>query len=211
MMDALYSASWVHYHRGDSEAATETAEAAVALGRAQGFSVWPEYAVMLLARLKVDQGRVDEGVAQAEEALPRITALGWTWGAVFSSALLAGAYGKAGQPQKGLDILGTLATRNFEGFYEPELLRLRGELLLARTPEAHATAESCFRRAIELAQTRQEKSLELRAVMSRYRLSRVHGRRDEARELLARTLAWFVEGFDTADLREARARLEELS
>ena len=101
--------------------------------------------------------------------------------------------------------------RNFEGFYEPELLRLRGELLLARTPGAHATAESCFRRAIELAQTRQEKSLELRAVMSLYRLSRVHGKRDEPRELLARTLAWFVEGFDTADLREARALLEELS
>ena len=131
---------------------------------------------------------------------------------MFSSALLAGAYGKAGQPEKGLDILGTLAARNFEGFYEPELLRLRGQLLLARTPGAHATAESCFRRAIELAQTRQEKSLELQANMSLlYRLSRVHGRRDETRELLARTLAWFVEGFDTADLREARALLEELS
>ena len=211
LMDALYSASWVHYHRGDSEAATETAEAAVALGRAQGFSVWPEYAVMLLARLKVDQERVDEGVAQAEEALPRTTARGWTWGAVFSSALLAGAYGKAGQPEKGLDILRTLDARDFEGFYEPELLRLRGELLLARTPGAHPTAESCFRRAIELAQTRQEKSLELRAVMSLYRLSRVHVRRDETRELLARTLAWFVEGFDTADLREARALLGEVS
>ena len=69
-MDALSRASWVHYHRGDSEAATQTREAAVALGRAPGFSVWPEYAVMLLARLKVDQERVDEGAAQAEGALP---------------------------------------------------------------------------------------------------------------------------------------------
>ena len=121
------------------------------------------------------------GCCTSRRGSPPTTARGWTWGAVFSSALLAGAYGKAGQPEKGLDILGTLDARNFEGFYEPELLRLRGELLLARTPGAHATAESCFRRAIELAQTRQEKSLELRAVMSLYRLSRVHGRRDGPR------------------------------
>ena len=209
-MMALYGAAWVHYHRGDTEAATERAQAAVALGRARGFSVWPEHAEILLARLKVDQGLVKDGVAQAEEAFSRGTAPGWTWAAVVSSALLAGAYAKAGQPDKGLCIIGTLAARDVEGFYEPELRRLHGELLRTSAPDARA-AESCFRRAIELARTRQEQSLELRAVMSLCRLLRTDGRRDEARELLARTHARFVEGLDTADLREARALGEELS
>ncbi len=94
---------------------------------------------------------------------------------------------------------------------EPELLRLRGELLLGQPVPAFGEAETSFRRAIEVARTLQEKSFELRAVMSLSRLWQKQGKTEEARQMLAEIYAWFTEGFDTADLKEAKALLEELS
>ena len=207
----LYFAAWIYYHRGEYQTAAEKAQALVALGRAQGVSVWPEHGAMLLGRLMVEQGHAEEGIAQLEKALAPATAAGWTWGAVFSSSLLAGAYGKVGQPEKGLLVLRTLPERAIGGFYAPELHRLKGELLLAQAPHASAEAEDAFRRAIEIARARQEKLLELRAVTSLSRLRNRQGKREEARRLLADTYGWFTEGFDTADLKEAKALLRELS
>ena len=105
----------------------------------------------------------------------------------------------------------TLVPRSFSGFYEPEVRRIRGELLLAQTPGAAAEAEACFRDAIELARARQEKSLELRAAMSLARLLQRTRNRDEARAPLATVYASFAEGLEIADLREARALLQELA
>src|SRR5262249_59459050 len=99
-----------------------------------------------------------------------------------------------------------------ERFYEAELHRLRGELLLQR-PEAQAAgqagAEACFRQALEVACRQQAKSWELRAAMSLSRLYQRQGRQAEARPLLADTYGWFTEGFDTPDLQDAKALLEE--
>ena len=92
-----------------------------------------------------------------------------------------------------------------------ELYRLKGELLLLQSASAHAQAESCFREAIEIAQRQQAKSWELRATMSLARLLAKQGRRDEARAMLAEIYNWFTEGFDTPDLKDAKALLEELS
>ncbi len=100
---------------------------------------------------------------------------------------------------------------NTHHFMEPELIRLRGELLLGQSDPALVDAEVCFRRAIEIARTQQEKSFELRAVMSLSRLWQQQDRKDEARQKLAEIYGWFIEGFDTADLKEAKALLEELS
>ena len=92
-----------------------------------------------------------------------------------------------------------------------EWYRLKGELLLRRSAEHHAEAESCFCQAIEIARSQGAKSLELRAVMSLSRLWQRQGKRDQARELLAPIYGWFTEGFDTADLQDARALLDELA
>ena len=96
-------------------------------------------------------------------------------------------------------------------FYEAELYRLRGELLLRQaTPDA-LQEEECFHQALAVARRQEAKSLELRATMSLSRLWQQQGKPEEARQLLAEVYTWFTEGFDTADLREARALLTALT
>ena len=91
-----------------------------------------------------------------------------------------------------------------------ELYRLQGELLLTHASEHHAEAEACFQQALDVARHQQAKSWELRAAISLARLWQQQGKRAEARELLAPVYGWFTEGFDTADLQDAKALLEEL-
>jgi predicted ATPase len=94
---------------------------------------------------------------------------------------------------------------------EAELSRLKGEFLLVRSAEDHREVESSFQQAFQIARRQQAKSLELRAAMSLARLWQRQGQRAEARQLLAEIYGWFTEGFDTADLKEAKALLQELS
>ena len=95
--------------------------------------------------------------------------------------------------------------------YEAELYRLKGELLLARAAADHTEAETCFRQALDIARRQQAKAFELRAAMSLSRLWQRQGKRDAARQMLAEVYGWFTEGFDTADLQEAKALLEALT
>jgi predicted ATPase len=133
--------------------------------------------------------------------------------------LLAQAYGKTGQVEAGLRALDeALAAlhKSGERRWEAELYRLTGELLLRQPVGAgvkHVSieeAETCFRQAIDIAHRQYAKSLEVQAVMRLSRLWRQQGKRDEARQLLAEIYGWFTEGFDTADLQEAKALLEDL-
>ena len=96
-------------------------------------------------------------------------------------------------------------------FYEAETHRLNGELFLRQDASNAAKAQGCFERAIEIARIQSARSLELRAAVSLSRLLESQGRRDEARTMLADIYNWFTEGFDTPDLKDARALLEELS
>ena len=133
----------------------------------------------------------------------------------------------------------TIVDNTGERFYEAELYRLKGELTLQSqtspgqvsdksktsqnksavpntqhlvpSTQAEAEAEACFLKAIEIARRQSAKSLELRAVMSLSRLWQQQGKKDEARQLLAEIYGWFTEGFDTKDLQEAKALLEELA
>jgi predicted ATPase len=98
-----------------------------------------------------------------------------------------------------------------ERYYEAEIHRLKGELLLQQSSDNQADAESCFHHALALARNQQAKSLELRAVMSLSRLLQQQGKRQEAHDLLAPVYNWFTEGFDTADLQEAKALLDALA
>ena len=137
-------------------------------------------------------------------------------------AMLAEASGLLGQPQEGLaavDEALTLVEQTGERYYAAELHRLRGELLLRHAdtgPQAPGSgqqveAEACFHRALDVARQQQARSLELRAAMSLARLWQQQGKRADAGALLAPIYDWFTEGFDTADLQEAKALLEALT
>jgi predicted ATPase len=129
-------------------------------------------------------------------------------------ALLAEAHEKGGQAEEGLSILAealALVHKTEERFYEAELYRLQGELLLTQPMRQIAEAEACFQQALDVARHQQAKSLELRAAMSLARLWQHQGKQHEAYQLLAEIYGWFTEGFDTADLQEAKALLAELT
>jgi predicted ATPase len=98
-----------------------------------------------------------------------------------------------------------------EQIASPSLHQVKGELLLAQNPSDIAEAEQCFRTAIEIARRQSARSEELRATTSLARLLAKQGRRDEARRVLAEIYNWFTEGFDTADLKDAKALLDELN
>jgi len=97
-----------------------------------------------------------------------------------------------------------------ERWPEAELHRLKGQLLLSLSADNHAEAEGCFHQALAIARRQQAKSLELRVAMSLSRLWQQQDKRAEAQQLLAEIYGWFTEGFDTPDLQEAKALLEEL-
>jgi class 3 adenylate cyclase len=133
--------------------------------------------------------------------------------AFFTSVGVAEAYLAAGRPRGGLEALNEgleLALRTGTRLFEAEMRRLRGELLLMGDNRAGIEAAQCFRDAIEVARWQRAKSWELRATTSLARLLASQGKRDEARTMLTDVYNWFTEGFDTADLRDAKALLEEL-
>jgi predicted ATPase len=128
--------------------------------------------------------------------------------------LLADVADRLGHTEDGLQALAeahTLVEQHEERHWEAEIARLRGVVLLRQTGTLPTEAEACFQQALAIARRQQAKSLELRAAMSLSRLWQQQGRRDEARELLVPVYHWFTEGFDTADLQEAKALLEALT
>jgi predicted ATPase len=128
-------------------------------------------------------------------------------------ALLAEALDEAGRASEGLEALVEAleaARRSHEHYYEAELHRLRGELLLKSETLSLSEAEACFRQAASLARDQNAKSFELRAAMSLCRLWRREGKSTEARQMLEEIYGWFTEGFDTVDLKDAKALLDEL-
>jgi predicted ATPase len=128
--------------------------------------------------------------------------------------LLAEACGQVGQPEVGLRAVAealTLVATTEVRWWEAELSRLQGVLQLQLPSPDVSQAERCFQQALIVARRQQAKSLELRAALSLSRLWQQQGEREEARALLTPVYGWFTEGFDTADLQEAKALLEELS
>jgi predicted ATPase len=127
--------------------------------------------------------------------------------------LLADVCGHRNHTAEGLQALAeadTLIEQHEERWWEAEVCRLRGVLLLRQAVPQPEEAEACFQRALEVARRQQAKSLELRAAMSLAHLWQQQDRRAEAHALLAPVYGWFTEGFDTVDLQEAKALLEEV-
>jgi predicted ATPase len=128
-------------------------------------------------------------------------------------ARLAEALGRTGQVEEGLSALDQgieISCQFAVPYWDAELQRQKGELFLATDNADRTAAEACFRLATDIAQAQSARSLELRATTSLARLLAEQGKRQQAHDLLAPIYGWFTEGFDTADLMDAKALLDEL-
>ena len=149
-----------------------------------------------------------------EAAIVNLRRVGGSPDLRYAIALLAYAYARMGQTQKALTMLDEALERierTGEKHDHAEMLRVKGEVLLMGDRSATAEAEKCFCEALEVARAQEAKWWELRTSVSLARLLRDTNRRDEARAMLAESYGWFTEGFDTADLKDAKALLGELS
>ncbi|MEO6723954.1 MAG: protein kinase [Blastocatellia bacterium] len=173
------------------------------------------YAVTWNALTLAYQEPTEAALEQAKQALASLRAKGVMLRTTWLLAMLGEVFGLAGRCAEGLETIAealALVERIRERYYEAELWRIKGELLLKATAgNAQAEAEACFQQAIETAQQQSAKSWELRAATSLARLWQQQGKTAEARQMLAGIYGWFTEGFATADLKEAKALLEELN
>ena len=210
---ALVFTAWLHQFRREPQVARKHAEAAIALCAEQGFSLFMPMGTILRGWALVQEGCSEEGSAQMRQGLADLRATGaGLWQPTFLS-LIAEADGQTGQAERGLGVLDeamAIVDHNDEHFYEAELHRLKGDLLLLSNPTDLSGAEDCFRIALEIAGRQKAKSLELRAALSLARLWAREGRRSDAHDLLAPICSWFIEGFGTPDYKAARALLDEL-
>jgi TOMM system kinase/cyclase fusion protein len=222
-----------HQFRREGQMVQEIAETIIRLSGEQGFPEWLVIGTILQGWALAEQGRREEGISRMRQGLDAHRAIGAELSHPYFLALLAEACEKAGQAEEGLTTLAealALVDKNGERNWEAEVYRLRGELLLRvgeeekrkegeKEKNAHSptppfslsSPQECFHKAIEVARRQQAKSLELRAAMSLSRLWGKQEKKEEARKMLSEIYGWFTEGFDTADLKEAKALLEELS
>jgi predicted ATPase len=217
LADALIFAAELHLYRREAQPTRELAEATVALATEHGFPFWLAYGTILSGWALAEQGRAAEGIERMQHGLAAYRATGAEFWRTHFLALQAEAYARAGQAEAGLKTLAealAVVDRTEERVYEAELYRLKGELTLLQPSREGASgrdeAEACFLQAIAIARRQGARSLELRTVMGLSRLWRQQGKPGDARQMLAETYGWFTEGFDTADLQEARALLAEL-
>jgi predicted ATPase len=208
--------------RRDTSVVRDQAEAAITVATAQRFALVQALGPIMRGWAIAVQEHSTEGLVQIRQGLDAYRSTGMEVQRPHFLTLLAEASGLLGQPEGGLAALEealTLVEKTSERYYEAELHRQRGELLLLREAKSRPAqgsqdqhdAEMCFQRALDVARHQQAKSLELRASMSLSRLWQRQGKRTEARARLAEVYNWFTEGFDTADLQEAKTLLAELA
>ena len=183
-----------------------------AIGTEQGFAHWRAQGAIYLGWGKVRSGELAEGISLLREGAIAYRATGAEAWTPYHIGLQARASEIAGQIDEAIAQLGEalqIIERTGESWFAAELNRHKGQLLLRQ--EHTAAAEVLFSRALSIAREQEAKLWELRAAVSLARLRREQGRRAESRDLLAPIYGWFTEGFDTADLKEARAILDELA
>jgi predicted ATPase len=210
---AWYWAALVSHCRRDVPAVHEQAEAAVTLSIEWGFPFWAAQGTMLRGWALAMQGQGEAGMAQVRQGIAAYQATGAAVGVSYWCLVRAEVCAHLGHTAEGLQALAEAHTwmeQQEERHWEAEIARLRGVLLLRQPGTPPAEAEAWVQRALDVARRQEAKSLELRAAMSLSRLWQQQGRRVEARDLLAPIYGWFTEGFDTADLQEAKALLEAL-
>jgi tetratricopeptide (TPR) repeat protein len=232
---ALEFAADFRLARGDTQLSQELAEQTITLATEQGLPYYVALGECDRGSVLIVQGRAQEGIPYLRRGIDAARALGIRFLLPRHLTRLGQAYASLGQSEAAVAALSeALAERASMGEHhrhDAELYRVKGELTLQQNreqgtgdgerkkdtdprplnPDPQGEAEACFLKAIEIAQRQQAKSWELRATMSLARLWQQQGKKDEAREMLAEIYGWFTEGFDTKDLQEAKALLEELS
>ncbi len=229
---STFAAGLRMFYRED-QVAQQCAEEAKRLATEHAFPIWAAMGRILGGGALVHQGMTEQGIQQIESGIATWRAIGARISMPYFLTLLAEAYGKSGHPEKGLRLLTeSLALTNSteERWWEAELHRLKGMLTLEASgwrlehrPSSHVSrlkppvssvvaheAEQHFLKALEVARRQEAKSLELRAAMSLARLKQRQQKSSEALALLEGVYNWFTEGFETADLQDAKHLLEEL-
>jgi predicted ATPase len=199
----------MHRH---APALKEDAEELMRLSKGMGFSSFLGSGIGYWGEALAQLGQVEEGIEQMRRGLTTSQSMAALCYLSGTLGALAEAQAKTGQPGEGLATLAealAMVEETDERYYEAELHRVRGELLLGQGHEAEA--EASFLEAIEVARRQHARSWELRATVSLCRLWQRQGRQDEAHKMLAEIYGWFTEGFDTRDLQEARTLLEDLA
>jgi predicted ATPase/DNA-binding winged helix-turn-helix (wHTH) protein len=226
---ALGLSAQLHRFQREEQTVQERSADVLALAIEYGFPLWTGAGTVSRGWALAEQGMIEEGISQIHQGLLALQAIGSESQRPHYLGLLAEIYGKAGQPHIGLtfieEALSTLE-KTGERFWEAELYRIKGNLVLQSrvqspesevsqsqilNPKAQAEVEAYFLKAIEIARQQQAKSLELRATMSLARFWQQRDKRNEACNRLSAIYNWFTEGFDTADLQEAKALLDKLT
>jgi predicted ATPase len=216
LVHALLFAGILHQARREPQRLQEHAEAVVELSTTQGFAYHLATGKILLGWALSAQAKTAEGLACVREGLAMLDTREGMLTVPYWLSLQAEVYGHSRQAEEGLRLLDeglTLVHQHHNRYHEAELYRLKGELIQQATVEwqqTHVTPERCFEVALDIARQQQAKFLELRAAISLVRLWQSQGKRQDAYGLLAPVYDWFTEGFDTADLQDAKALLQEL-
>jgi predicted ATPase len=213
-MTALLFTAYTHIYCGNYAAAKTQADRGVALSDEKGILPWKAHGIITQGFLLAVTGRASDAVRTLIAGIAALRSTGATHGTTFSLSFLARAYADLGQFDDAWRCIGeamTAVEATKERWCEAEVHRVAGDIAL-KTPQCDALkAEAYFAHALTIARHQQAKSWELRAAMSMARLWRDQGKRDQAHELLAPVYGWFTEGFDTLDLKEAKALLEQLA
>jgi tetratricopeptide (TPR) repeat protein len=210
----LVRGGFLPQYRVEAESVRARAEEAMALCEEYGFATLPAWGQVHHGWAVAELGQLEQGVAEMEAGIAGFHRSGGVPRLQYAIALLAQGYDRIGRKEEALGMLNEALAqieRTGEKVDQAEMLRIKGEMLLMRDSEAIPEAERCFRAALEVARAQEARWWELRTTVSLARLLAKHARRDEARAMLAEIYGWFTEGFDTADLKDAKALLDQLS
>jgi len=214
LMYALYNTSLTHILRGNYAAAKAEADELAALADEKGALLWKAWGMMNQGCVLALTGKASDAVHKITSGITAVRSTGGTLWMPFRLSHLTRAYAELGQfgdAWRYIDEAMTAMETTKERWCEAETRRMAGEIALMSPEPDAAKAQAYFERALTVARQQQAKSWELRAAMSMARLLRDQGKVREARDLLAPVYGWFTEGFDTLDLKEARALLEALA
>jgi predicted ATPase len=199
----IASLAFLSQYRREVAITHERADTALALAAEHGFTQVGGWATMFRGWALAMRGQLEEGCAQMRQGMDAVLATGSVQFRPYFLALVAEVLGNMGRAAE-------VVAKTEQHYWEAELYRLKGDLLLSLSPDNQAETETCFHQALDVARHQQAKSLELRAATSLARLWQSQGKRQDAYDLLAPVYGWFTEGFGTADLRETKGLLEEL-
>ena len=204
----------IHQQRREGEAALEPSEKSISLSLEGEFGFMLPMGNILHGWSNVLQEKEEEGIKEIHQGIDSMRKIGVELYLTCWLGMLAKAYMKTGMKEEALTVLGEaqdMVNKNGELFYEAELYRIKGELVLTLSKDNQDEAETSFRKAIEISKHQNAKSLELRAVMSLSQLYSKLGREEDAQQMLEEIYSWFTEGFDTPDLKEVKELLDQFS